>query len=93
MTRLETLAETLKDRQWHTGPDLAVTVGHRFSAQLLQLRSGAYDGHQWKVKKERTTAKGVWRYQFIGRTTQPYEPQSPTCPNCGTKLHIRDDRA
>jgi hypothetical protein len=93
MTRLESLASVLRDRQWHTNTDLATSVGHRFGAQLLQLRSGQYDGLQWKVQKERTTTKGIWRYQFIGRTSKPYKPQSPTCPNCGTKLHIRDDRA
>lgn len=90
-SKLELLAAVLEDGQWHTNLELVEKVGHRFGGQLLQLRKGEFgDGLCWVVETERT-ARADWRYRLVD-FQDSYAPNSPCCPNCGTKLHIHDIR-
>jgi len=97
MSRLEQLADILCDTEWHTNLELVEKVGHRFGAQILQLRKGESPIDPlkpcWVIKGEPVEGetKGLWRYRLVD-FAETYEPEGHKCPNCGWKLTIHDVR-
>lgn len=93
MSRLTQLADVLDDMQWHTNAELVEKVGHRFGAQILELRKGKLDGLYWVIEGEPVEGeKGVWRYRCTDLTDTPYVTHPPICPKCGYQMTIHDVR-
>lgn len=90
MRKIELIAHRLSDGQWHSSGELA-RIQHRFGASILILRKGEFDQLYWEIEK-RQAGVGVWHYRFVKKSKTPYKPQSPRCPTCGTRMHVRDDR-
>jgi hypothetical protein len=91
MTRLEQLAEVLRDGEWHTNVELVEKAGHRFGAAILQLKKGEHDGNCWEIERENMGAKGLVRYCLVGFRSS-YRANAPKCPKCGTQMEVQDVR-
>jgi hypothetical protein len=92
MTRLEQVANVLKDQEWHTSTELVEKTGHRFGACILELRKGKLDGECWVIAGEPVVNEvGTWRYRLCGFAGR-YRPNTPTCPKCGYHLRMTDVR-
>lgn len=72
LSRAAALRNQLQDGQWHTGTELAHTVGHRFGGALLLVRRGEDGEPAWFVRKERIAENGrLYRYRFTGINPNP----------------------
>jgi hypothetical protein len=92
VTRLHKLADILEDMNWHTNTELVEKVGHRFGAQVHQLRKGEFDATCWVIESMPVEGeKGIWQFRLTGFATS-YTPKSPKCPHCGHTLTIHDVR-
>jgi hypothetical protein len=96
MNRLDQLAAILADGKEHTNLELVEKVGHRFGAQILQLRKGELNEDReqpcWVIEGKPVEGQvGVWKYRLVG-FTETYQTEGHKCPNCGWKLTVHDVR-
>lgn len=65
----------MRDRQWHTLPEIAAMTGEpeaSISARLRDLRKPRFGGH---IIDRRYVGDGLWEYQWQGRPWQPERGQ------------------
>jgi hypothetical protein len=73
LTKAEKLRDVLRDRQWHTGAELAKACGWRFGAAVLVVARGSDGGCPWLIERQRLTQDGSqWRYRYA-RQLDPSE--------------------
>lgn len=82
MTKKQKLLQTLEAKLLIPGDRLVSVIGHRFGAQIEQLRN---DG--WKIRSK-PVGKGKWSYQLLGmdRALITKRLHDPKCKACGRKF-------
>ena len=82
MTKKEKLLQVLESKLLIPGDRLVTVIGHRFGAQIEQLRNEG-----WKIRSK-PVAKGRWSYQLLGKDTSliAKRQHDPKCRTCGRKF-------
>lgn len=84
LTRAALLRALLRDGAWHTGRELSLRVGWRFSAAILTVRRGEDGRAPWWIERRRLNKAGTrHEYRFV-EALRPEEVPAPT----GTRADV-----
>ena len=75
-TKCAALRRLLSDMEWHSADELRRAAGWRFSARLMELRTGEDGDVPLEVEKRCVGGDVVWEYRLVGQCQRP-KPRVP----------------
>jgi hypothetical protein len=89
-TKCMQLRQLLKDGTWHRADEIREVAGWRFSARLMELRTGEDGDAPLVIEKRSVKGDVVWEYRSLGEAEAPQQTRSNAAIYAELRRHIAE---